>query len=129
MYKTSKVKFQQKNTDIKKLSAEKVVDILFDLFKPKSVIDVGCGTGLLLKYFQSKGSKIMGYEGKWINKDLIDENISNKVVKIIDFEQLELLKTEESERPILWNQDIITWPHKQNMVVYLHKTDLKRPNN
>ena len=194
MYKTSKIKFQQKNTDIKNLSAEKVVDILYDLFKPKSVIDVGCGTGLLLKHFQKKGSTIMGYEGKWINKDLIEENITNKVVKIIDFEHLELIKTEESEmciclevaehitfkqaenfvnfitlhsklivfsaaipnqggfnhineqwgdfwdsiflkfgyikydilRPVLWNQDIITWPHKQNMVVYLHKSDLKR---
>ena len=37
MYKISKIKFQQKNTDIKNLSAEKVVDILYDLFKPKSV--------------------------------------------------------------------------------------------
>jgi hypothetical protein len=193
MYKTSKIKFQQKNSDIKNLSAEKVVSILFDIFKPKSVIDVGCGTGLLLKHFQKKGSTIMGYEGKWINKDLIEDNISNNLVKIIDFEQLDFINIKESElciclevaehisfeqaeifvnfitlhskliifsaaipyqggfnhineqwsdfwdlkfskfgyvkydilRPILWDQDLITWPHKQNMVVYLHNSEIE----
>ena len=191
MYKTSKIKFEQKNTDIKNLSAEKVVNIIFDLFKPKSVIDVGCGTGLLLKHFQKKGSTIMGYEGKWINNELIEENIPKSVVNIIDFENLEKINiikhdlclclevaehvsSDHAEnffnfisqhsniiifsaaipnqggfnhvneqwsdywdskflelgyvkydilRPILWNEGLITWPHKQNMVVYLHESE------
>ena len=57
MYKTSKIKFQQKNSDIKNLSAEKVVSILFDIFKPKSVIDVGCGTGYAM--IKAKNEKIV----------------------------------------------------------------------
>jgi SAM-dependent methyltransferase len=196
MYKTSEIKFQQKNNKLKDDSAKIVTDFLFQLFKPKSVVDIGCGTGLLLKHFRNKGCEILGYEGKWINTELIEENISNNMVKIIDFENLEKnnivkhdlclclevaehVSSKQAEnfvkfisqhsnllifsaaipnqggvnhineqwsdywdskflklgyvkydilRPILWSQENITWPHKQNMVVYLHEieSDLSR---
>lgn len=192
MYKKSKVKFHQKNNQIKEQSSKMVVDILFELFNPKSVVDVGCGTGLILKYFNEKDVDILGYEGEWINKNLIESNISFSKLKIIDFENIDLenlvqfdlcvcLEVAEhiSEnqadnfvkflisqskiivfsaaipnqggfnhineqwsdywdkkfdtlgyskmdilRPILWDFDFVTWPYKQNMVVYVHKTDV-----
>ena len=193
MYKINRVKFQQKNTSIKDVSAKNVVNVLFEIFKPKSVVDVGCGTGLLLKYFQSKGVSINGYEGEWIDRELISNNITDdSLISIIDFENLndipenksfemciclevaEHVSLSQSEkfvnfisqhselivfsaaipnqggfnhineqwgefwdikfknlgyikydilRPILWGNDLITWPHKQNMVVYVHSSN------
>ena len=192
MYKINKeIKFKQKNNEIKEISAQKVVDILYELFKPKTIVDIGCGTGLILKYFQKKGSKIMGYEGSWISKDLIKENIANEYVNIIDFENLKNYNAQEYDmciclevaehisllnadkfvnfitshsklvvfsaaipnqggfnhineqwgefwdfkfkqlgyekfdilRPILWDQEDITWPYKQNLLVYSHENN------
>ena len=40
-----------------------VCDAIIDVLKPKSVIDVGCGNGDLLRGFHDKGIKILGIEG------------------------------------------------------------------
>jgi SAM-dependent methyltransferase len=51
-------------------SALEVVPILVDLFKPKSVVDIGCGLGDWLSTFQKNGvEKILGVDGNWVNKN------------------------------------------------------------
>jgi len=34
-----------------------------EMFNPKSILDLGCGTGKELDYFYSKGIKVVGVEG------------------------------------------------------------------
>lgn len=54
-----------------------VVPILIDLFKPESILDVGCGTGTWLKVFKDSGvSNIYGIDGANVNPDqlLISES-------------------------------------------------------
>jgi 2-polyprenyl-3-methyl-5-hydroxy-6-metoxy-1,4-benzoquinol methylase len=48
-------------------SAELVVPILIDLFRPRSVIDVGCGVAGWLAVFREHGvSDICGIDGAWV---------------------------------------------------------------
>ena len=51
-------------------SAKIIVPIILDLLQPRSVIDVGCGTGTFLSVFREKGIKnIFGIDGPWVNKE------------------------------------------------------------
>jgi SAM-dependent methyltransferase len=45
------------------LAHEKKLDIVLELFKPASVLDVGCGTGRALSYLRDKGVDAFGVEG------------------------------------------------------------------
>lgn len=91
-------------------TAKDVVEILMEEFKPKSVADVGCGTGVYLREFQKKGIKIKGYdasrnamEGAFINKSLIEfqdltkELISKRHDLVISFETGEHIPKEYSD--------------------------------
>jgi len=50
-------------------SAKIIVPLVLDLISPKSVVDVGCGTGEFLKVFLEKGIKdVLGIDGFWIEK-------------------------------------------------------------
>lgn len=42
---------------------ERLVDVLVDLRSPRSVVDVGCGTGLMLRRFAAHGVRVRGLEG------------------------------------------------------------------
>ena len=42
---------------------KEILDLTLELFHPGSVLDVGCGTGISLDYFQSKGIRVRGLEG------------------------------------------------------------------
>ena len=51
-------------------SAATVVPILMELFRPQSVIDVGCGLGLWLAAFQEHGvSEVLGVDGAWVARN------------------------------------------------------------
>lgn len=53
-------------------SAKAVVPIVMEYVNPKSVIDIGCGTGVWLKVFQDNGvSKILGLDGSWVDNDML----------------------------------------------------------
>lgn len=39
------------------------LDLAWELFKPTSVLDVGCGTGISMVYFRKKGAEVYGLEG------------------------------------------------------------------
>jgi hypothetical protein len=58
-------------------SAVKYVDLLFPLYKPNTVVDVGCGRGTWLKAFKDRGaSVVVGYDGMWnAQANMIDPSI------------------------------------------------------
>ena len=45
------------------LFPQKIIDRTIELFNPKSILDLGCGTGKSLDYFISKGMAAVGIEG------------------------------------------------------------------
>jgi SAM-dependent methyltransferase len=48
-------------------SADALVPFVIDLVHPRSVVDVGCGTGIWLKTFQRHGVQdILGIDGDWV---------------------------------------------------------------
>lgn len=48
-------------------SAQEIVPLLVSLYNPKSVVDVGCGTGSFANEFLNMGiAEVIGYEGKWM---------------------------------------------------------------
>ena len=47
-------------------SAKKYAELLFKLFSPTSVVDIGCGRGAWLKAFKEHGvKKCLGIDGDW----------------------------------------------------------------
>jgi SAM-dependent methyltransferase len=56
---------EEKQTSI---SAEKILGLLFEISKPNSVLDVGCGLGIWLSLAKSLGvTDVHGIEGPWLN--------------------------------------------------------------
>lgn len=54
-----------------------IVPVLINLFKPSSVLDIGCGIGTFLACFKAAGvPKVAGIDGPWVNKELLFKNIS-----------------------------------------------------
>lgn len=55
-------------------SAKEVVPLFLNYFKPKSVLDVGCGLGTWLTVFESHNCDVFGVDGPYVNTDslLID---------------------------------------------------------
>lgn len=48
-------------------SARTILALLFEIYRPRSVVDVGCGRGAWLSAAESLGaSKLTGYEGPWV---------------------------------------------------------------
>ena len=68
-------------------SPGEMVPLLMELFNPKSVVDLGCGTGTFLKEFKTNGvATVLGYDGPWVNKTLLRENLLDSEVVICDLE-------------------------------------------
>jgi SAM-dependent methyltransferase len=58
-------------------SAKAVVPVLFEMIQPKSVIDVGCGTGAWLAEFKRHGaSDILGIDGPYVPVDQLQIDTS-----------------------------------------------------
>lgn len=71
--------------------ANEVIPILINEFKPKSVIDIGCGAGMYIKSFYDRGIDVVGYEG---NNNAITYGLLPEKVIIHDFcEKLKLKKS------------------------------------
>ncbi|TFV97260.1 methyltransferase domain-containing protein [Algoriphagus kandeliae] len=53
-------------------SPNTILPILFEIFKPKSILDVGCGIGTWLKSSSNLGVlDILGIDGEYVNRDLL----------------------------------------------------------
>src|SRR5262249_35913095 len=54
-------------------SAEQVVPLVLELIRPRSVIDVGCGTGSWLAVFQEAGvGEVLGVDGRWAERKMLE---------------------------------------------------------
>lgn len=54
-------------------AAREVVPHLIDLLSPRSVADIGCGTGSWLRVFQENGiSDLLGVDGILVNEDIME---------------------------------------------------------
>ncbi len=58
-------------------SALKYRDVLLRVFKPTSIVDVGCGRGTWLKAFKDSGAtRLLGCDGPWVAQEsLVDTSI------------------------------------------------------
>lgn len=67
-------------------SAEVILSLLYEIYKPNSVLDIGCGTGSWLAVAESLGSNILkGLDGEWVTKDkLLSQNIDFTAINIED---------------------------------------------
>lgn len=53
---------------------QQIVPVLVDLFKPLSVVDIGCGVGTFLHSFrEARVQKVLGVDGNWANKEMISK--------------------------------------------------------
>ncbi len=63
-------------------SAAVVSDILLSMVPIRSVVDIGCGTGSWLRAFKERGvSEIMGYDGGYVQRDLLEIDPSSFCAK------------------------------------------------
>jgi len=69
--------YYKRHIDSSLRSAFKYADLLSPIFKPQTVVDVGCGRGAWLKAFKDRGAwKLVGYDGAWNTQDkMIDQSI------------------------------------------------------
>ncbi len=65
-------------------SAKVILGLLYNFYKPQSVIDFGCGVGSWLKVAESLGSTVLkGLDGHWITKNkLLSKNIDFTAVNM-----------------------------------------------
>lgn len=75
------------------MAAKEVVPFIIDLLNPKSVADIGCGTGTWLKIFQDEGvENLLGIDGHYVDKNLLKIDLE----KFVDFD-LERLYISETK--------------------------------
>jgi SAM-dependent methyltransferase len=58
--------------DITKRSADVIAPLVLDHYRPKSVIDVGCGEGWFGKAFADRGCRVLGVDGAYVQERVID---------------------------------------------------------
>jgi len=54
------------------ISAHVVSKIVYDLVKPETVVDIGCGEGHWAKAFETLGADVIGVDGAYVNDRVID---------------------------------------------------------
>jgi SAM-dependent methyltransferase len=54
-------------------SADAIVPVVIDLVRPRSVVDIGCGTGTWLAAFRRHGvPDVFGIDGDWVPRDRLE---------------------------------------------------------
>ena len=66
-----KNKYYQRHRDLTLSSAKKIIQLFPNTFNPKSVLDIGCGTGEWMSLFKTKypSCNLVGIDGHWIKSD------------------------------------------------------------
>ena len=66
-------------------AAEQVLPVLFEIYKPQSILDVGCGLGNWIQVAKNIGvNDIKGVDGAYVNKSLLKINPDEFVEKMIN---------------------------------------------
>lgn len=66
-------------------AAEEILPMLFQVYKPGSVLDVGCGLGTWLKVSKDLGvPHVLGIDGDYVNRDLLRKYINEDEFKVCD---------------------------------------------
>jgi SAM-dependent methyltransferase len=66
-------------------SAEAMLDVLWNHFRPASVIDVGCGRGTWLHAALERGAtRAVGLDGEWVSDKLIDPRIEFQATNLAE---------------------------------------------
>lgn len=69
-------KYIHRTQEHNRIAPKEIVPLLIDKIHPKSVVDVGCGLGTFLSVFIENGiTDVMGYDGDWVDQNLLSENI------------------------------------------------------
>jgi hypothetical protein len=77
-------------------SAEAVLSHLFRYFKPKSLVDVGCGRGAWLKVAQNLGvNNLLGIDGQWNEGKLILRNTKKSKINFINYDLNHFFKVDK----------------------------------
>ncbi len=65
--------FYESQQDGSYLSAKKILPIIYDIFKPGSVLDIGCGVGTWLNVFANdyKINDLTGVDGDYVDKAML----------------------------------------------------------
>lgn len=62
-------------------SAREIIPIVWEFLQPKTVIDVGCGTGTWLSAFKEFGVEyVLGIEGEWVAPEMLEIPMENFLV-------------------------------------------------
>ena len=62
------IDFYKKMSNGAEASANIILPVIFDLIRPASVLDLGCGVGCWLKVAKSLGAiKVIGFDGEYVN--------------------------------------------------------------
>ncbi|MBK8207350.1 MAG: methyltransferase domain-containing protein [Planctomycetes bacterium] len=65
-------KFYENEQDSSLQSARIIAPYVYELIKPASVVDVGCGVGGWLLAFKEAGAAVIhGYDGNWVQPDML----------------------------------------------------------
>ena len=69
-------------------SPREIVPEIIKLLNPKSVVDIGCGTGTFLFCFKEEGIyDVLGIDGDWVNRDLLNKHLKPNEFKAKDLEE------------------------------------------
>ena len=92
-------KFYNNQSDSSYKSAKIILPILFNHYKPNSIIDVGCGIGTWLKAAKELGiNKFVGIDGNEIEEDFL--LVSRKYIKIDNLETHKNINNEKYDLAI-----------------------------
>lgn len=72
--------WHQRHSEKTRISADVTLSILLDIFRPRSILDVGCGDGIWLRQAEDLGLvELKGVDGPWTDMDKLlfsKENLS-----------------------------------------------------
>lgn len=80
------VKYNHIEQTHNKSAASKILPVVLEIVKPKSIVDVGCGTGSFLSVLSDLGFKdLMGLEGDWLDRSRL--YVDSGLVKTADLQK------------------------------------------